>query len=128
MLGTGAWNLRNWEAGRHGVEVRFLPAITRFLGYCPLPAATNQGESIRRARMARGWSRKRLAATARVDEATVRRIEESAPRLTRRPIHAVRLALQIEQTAAAECATPIERVLGPGSSSRQPVPPMTVTR
>jgi hypothetical protein len=96
MIGTGAWNLRNWETGRHGVETRFLPAVIRFLGYCPLPVPRNRGDAVCRERMSRGWSRKRLARVARVDEATIRRIEENTSRLARRPLIAVLGALNID--------------------------------
>jgi transcriptional regulator with XRE-family HTH domain len=71
-----------------------MAAAIRFLGYNPLPSPTTNGERVARARIARGWSRKRLAAAASVDEATVRRIEEDAPRLARRSVGAVLAALK----------------------------------
>jgi hypothetical protein len=37
ILGTGAWNLRNWESGRHKIEIRFYPAIIEFLGFARSP-------------------------------------------------------------------------------------------
>lgn len=40
LLGTNASTLRNWETGRRKIEIRFYPAILRFLGYNPLPKAT----------------------------------------------------------------------------------------
>ena len=56
-----------------------------FLGYNPSTLPTTVGERIAYERVARGWSRKRLADEAFVDEATVRRIEEDTPRLARQP-------------------------------------------
>jgi ribosome-binding protein aMBF1 (putative translation factor) len=47
-------------------------------------------------RVARGWSRKRLAAMVGIDEATVRRIEKDAVGRARGPILPVRRALGID--------------------------------
>ena len=33
QLGASTWTLRLWEAGRAKPEIRFWPAIMRFLGY-----------------------------------------------------------------------------------------------
>jgi hypothetical protein len=89
MLRTGAWNLRNWERGRHGIEIRFFPAIIQFLGYHPWPTPRTRDEAVYRERMARGWSRRRLAELAGVDEATIRRLERDTPRMARRPLKSV---------------------------------------
>jgi DNA-binding XRE family transcriptional regulator len=94
-LATHPTGLVNWEKGRTEIEVRFYPAIIRFLGYNPLPVGTTRGQRIQRERMTRGWSRKRLARTAEVDEASVRRLEEDTPRLARRPVMAICRALGV---------------------------------
>jgi hypothetical protein len=62
QLGVHPGGLENWEYGRTTPADRFMPAVIRFLGYSPLPAATTTGERVTFARIARGWSRKRLAA------------------------------------------------------------------
>ena len=78
-LGTHPDCLENWEYGRKKPADRSYPAIIRFLGFNPLPEAVSLGESIRRERMSRGWSRPRLASIASVDEASVARLEQDAP-------------------------------------------------
>lgn len=81
--------VRDWEIGRSSIEVRSYPAVIEFLGYNPLPKAMTPGESIRHERMTRGWSRRKLALVARVDEATVRRLEENRRSMARKSIAAV---------------------------------------
>jgi len=103
ILGTGAWNLRNWETGRHGIQNWYYPKVIRFLGYNPLPAATTRGQEVRRERLSRGWSRRRLGREAGVDEATVRRIEADTPRVALKPLQGVLRTLGIDR---AELATP----------------------
>ena len=83
-LGADGWNLRNWEANRHQIHIRFYPAIIAFLGYNPLPEAKTRGEKVRRERVSLRWSRLHLGRVARVDEVTARRMEEDTPRMARR--------------------------------------------
>jgi transcriptional regulator with XRE-family HTH domain len=83
-LAVDADSVRNWEAGRTSIEVRYYPALIEFLGYNPLPQPMTPGESIRRERMTRGWSRRKLACVAGVDEATVSRIETDTKGAARR--------------------------------------------
>jgi hypothetical protein len=103
ILGTGAWNLRNWETGRHGIQNWYYPRVIQFLGYNPLPSAATQGEAVRRERLTRGWSRRRVGREAGVDEATVRRIEADTPRLARKPLQRVLRTLGIERADLAKC-------------------------
>jgi transcriptional regulator with XRE-family HTH domain len=95
QLGVHPGGLENWEYGRTTPADRFMAAVIRFLGYNPSPAPRTMGDRVAYERVARGWSRKRLASKASVDEATVRRIEEDTPRLARRPVLAVLKALEI---------------------------------
>ncbi len=98
VLGTGAWNLRNWETNRHEIEIRFMPAVIAFLGYDPLPKPRTRGEAVRHARTVRGWSRRKVGRAAGVDEATVRRIEADTPGLARKPLQRVMETLGIANT------------------------------
>ena len=100
-LGVHPGGLENWEHGRTKPADRLMPAVIRFLGYNPSPAPRTMGERVAYERIARGWSRRRLASKAFVDEATVRRIEKDTPRLACRPVLAVLTALEI----AAETST-----------------------
>lgn len=64
--------LRNWEWGTHRPEVRFWPAIIRFLGHDPSPQARTTAERLKAVRRATGWSQKRLAFALGVDPTAVR--------------------------------------------------------
>jgi len=57
QLGVNKDSIRNWEAGRNKVELRYYPLLFAFLGYNPLPEATTRGEAIRRERVSRGGYR-----------------------------------------------------------------------
>jgi hypothetical protein len=77
--------------------------VTRLLGdltvrESPPPRRMgSQGGRVRNERLRRGWSRKNLAAQARVDEATIRRIEEDTSRLALRPLRQVLGALGMDR-------------------------------
>jgi transcriptional regulator with XRE-family HTH domain len=102
-LGVHPGGLGNWEHGRTTPADRFMPTVIRFLGYNPSPRPITMGQRVAFARAARGWSRKRLAVIASVDEATVRRIEDDTRHLARRPVLAVLTALR----TAPHCSAPI---------------------
>jgi transcriptional regulator with XRE-family HTH domain len=97
QLGVHPSGLENWEYGRTHPADRFMPAVIRFLGYNPSPAPTTGAQRVAYERVVHGWSRKRLAIAASVDEATVRRIENNAPRLSRRALGAVMAVLGIQR-------------------------------
>jgi ribosome-binding protein aMBF1 (putative translation factor) len=77
-------SLKNWEEARTEVEVRLYPQILMWLGYDPMPQPKSVGEQMRNARLARGWSRKRLATAADIDEGTVKRLEADTRNMARR--------------------------------------------
>lgn len=95
QIGVDSETLKNWHQDRTEPEVRSYPALIRFLGYNPLPEANTQGQAVRRERMTRGLSRDVLALKARVDEATIRRIESDTPHLGRRSTEAVLGVLEL---------------------------------
>jgi transcriptional regulator with XRE-family HTH domain len=92
-IGVARDTLRNWEKGRTEPEVRFLPALIEFLGYDPLPVPNTTGQAIPRARLSFGLSLKGVADRARVDEASVRRLEADTKGMARRVRQAVRAVL-----------------------------------
>jgi transcriptional regulator with XRE-family HTH domain len=94
-LAVNSDTVRNWEAGRTNVAVQHYPAVIRFLGYNPLPAPVSIGSTIQRERMTRGWSRRRLAVEAAVDQATVKRLENGTRRMARRVMNALCRALGV---------------------------------
>src|ERR1700674_2055711 len=55
-IGCHPTALLHWEKGHAEPELRFLPAILRFLGYDPRPAPATFGGQIRAAREANGLS------------------------------------------------------------------------
>lgn len=95
-LGVDADTVRNWEAGRTSIGVRFYPALIVFLGFRPLTSPQSRGQAVQNERIARGLSRKRLALIAGVDEATVARLEEDRPRLAQASAAAILAVLGIE--------------------------------
>jgi DNA-binding XRE family transcriptional regulator len=80
LLGVDPDSVRNWETGRTSIDVRYYPALITFLRYNPLAEPTSHGKAIQRTRMTLGLSRKRPAALAGIDAATVKRIEHDMPR------------------------------------------------
>jgi transcriptional regulator with XRE-family HTH domain len=97
ILGTGVCNLRNWETGRHPIRMRFYPAIIRFLGYNVLPPGATRGQKVRRERLSRGWSCRWLGHLAKVDQATVWRIEADKRGLASKPLERVLAALDLTE-------------------------------
>jgi transcriptional regulator with XRE-family HTH domain len=90
QLGVGPWTVANWEHGRTGPAVRFLPAIHTFLGYCPLKPALTLGGRLQQARNAAGLSRRELGRKIGLDEGTIARLERGmAKRPTQRTAAAI---------------------------------------
>ncbi len=87
----------NWERIKTVIEVRFYPAIIALLGYNPLPAGRTPGQRIRRARLTRGLSMRRLAALAGIDEATVAKLETDVASPYPGPRNAVRRVLDLDE-------------------------------
>ena len=48
QLGVDETSVFNWEANAAVPEIRYMPAIIRFLGYNPLPAASTLAEQLAR--------------------------------------------------------------------------------
>jgi transcriptional regulator with XRE-family HTH domain len=96
-VGVAADTLRNWEKGRTEPEVRFLPALIAFVDHNPLPRPDTCGQALRRRRMSLGLSQERLAALARVDEGSVRRLEADTKGMARRVLQAVRTVLELAE-------------------------------
>jgi transcriptional regulator with XRE-family HTH domain len=78
QIGVHQGTYEKWEQGTtHEPEVRFFPAIVRFLGYDPSPAVSSEdlGLRLKAARRARGLSQESLARLLGVDESTVQEWE-----------------------------------------------------
>ena len=96
QIGVDPASLKHWEGGKTDPAVGFYPRLITYLGYNPLPDGHSRGGRIRRERMSRGMSRKALADTATVDEATIKRMEEDVKGMAGRAIRAVCRFLNVE--------------------------------
>jgi transcriptional regulator with XRE-family HTH domain len=74
-IGVDLKTLCNWEGQRTEPEIRFLPAIFRFLGSDPRPPPTTLPERFQAARTALGLSQAALARRIGIDPGTVARWE-----------------------------------------------------
>ena len=70
----------NWELGRTGPALRFMPVLIRFLGYNPYPPGQSLAKRLRIRRRKLGWSQAHLAVLLGVDERTVARWERGSRR------------------------------------------------
>ena len=93
----------NWEANTSTPEIRYMPAIIRFLGYNPLPAATAWGDRLVRQRTSLGLSQKESAGRIGVDPGTLAKWERG------------------EREPAGVFAKRAERFLADEEPSRMPV-------
>jgi transcriptional regulator with XRE-family HTH domain len=75
QLGVDKTSVFNWEANASTPEIRYMPAIIRFLGYNPLPAADGGGAQLVRQRTTLGLSQKDAANRIGVDQGTLAKWE-----------------------------------------------------
>ena len=66
----------NWEGNRSSPDFRYMPAIIKFLGYDPLPAASTLAEQLVRRRTSLGLSQKESAGCLGVDPGTLAKWEQ----------------------------------------------------
>lgn len=96
QLGVDPDSLKHWEGGKTELAVGFYPRLIAYLGYNPLPQGQSRGQRIRRERISRGLSRKALADSVGVDEATIKRMEENVKGMAGRAIRAICDKLDVE--------------------------------
>jgi transcriptional regulator with XRE-family HTH domain len=70
-MGVCETSIFNWKSNKGTPEIRFMPAIIRFLGYNPLPEAATLAEQLVRRRTALGKSQKESALKLGVDAGTL---------------------------------------------------------
>ena len=75
QLGVEKASVFNWEANTSNPEIRYMPAIIRFLGYNPLPEAKGWGGRLVRLRTTLGLSQTEAAVQIGVDQGTLARWE-----------------------------------------------------
>jgi DNA-binding transcriptional regulator YiaG len=71
QFGVDTASICNWESNTTAPELRYLPAIIRFLGYNPLPEAGDLIGKMKRIRSTLGLTQEQFAAKLGVDESTV---------------------------------------------------------
>jgi site-specific DNA recombinase len=74
-IGVDECNIFNWESNTRQPQVRFMPAIVRFLGYDPLPPPTTWAERLVRHRTTHGLTQDEAARQIGVDSSTLARWE-----------------------------------------------------
>lgn len=73
-LGVNAMTICNWETNRTSPQLRFIPRIVAFLGYCPYyPQSNPPGKRILANRRLLGLSQKQLAHHLGIDPGTLSR-------------------------------------------------------
>lgn len=77
ILQTSVDNLRNWEANRREISLRFRPRIIEFTGVCPCDVSLPIGLRLKERRENFGLSVKQLAGLLRVDPCTIASWERS---------------------------------------------------
>jgi len=77
QVGVDEASVYNWEANASAPRTDYLPAIIRFLGYNPLPAAKSLGERLVRQRTTLGLTQKECAQSLGVDPGTLARWERN---------------------------------------------------
>jgi transcriptional regulator with XRE-family HTH domain len=74
-IGVGETSVFKWEANTVSPDIRYMPAIIRFLGYNPLPAADTFGGQIVRHRTSLGLTQGEAAKRLGVDPGTLAKWE-----------------------------------------------------
>ncbi len=75
IIGVDETTILNWEGQRSTPALFCMPAIFRFLGYDPLPAAETLRGKLTRYRLTHGITQKALAAKLGIDPCTLARWE-----------------------------------------------------
>jgi transcriptional regulator with XRE-family HTH domain len=75
QLGATTLSVTNWEKNHTEPELRFLPAIIRFLGAWHMAEPATLADQIRTARLVRGMSQKKMAELLELDPGTIARYE-----------------------------------------------------
>ena len=86
--------ITGWEGNATVPEVRHVPAIIRFLGYNPLPAASSLPERLATKRRALGLSQRKMAEKLGVDPATLMGWEAGRHQPTEKSLELIRKVVQ----------------------------------
>jgi transcriptional regulator with XRE-family HTH domain len=75
QIGVDKTSIHNWETNVRSPEIRYMPAIIRFLGYNPLPETEGWGERLVRCRTTLGLTQREAAHRLDVDQGTLAKWE-----------------------------------------------------
>jgi transcriptional regulator with XRE-family HTH domain len=90
LLGTTECSVMYWETNRTTPTLTYLPAIVKFLGYCPLNPDDSPGRRLVWARCCNGVSQSALARAVDIDPGTLCRVEQGRWRKRGRYLDRVR--------------------------------------
>ena len=105
QIGVSSETICGWELGRTDPDIRYLPAIHRFLRFCPFDPTWSFGERLRAAREAKGLSRREVAILLRLDPGTIWRAESTDGRVGRRSAEDLRRILPRRVEVSRKSAT-----------------------
>ncbi len=71
ILGVTEQSITNWELGHSEPEVRYIPKIIEFIGYCPYDPAADPINRVEAIRKAFGLTQEKLAQILEVDESSL---------------------------------------------------------
>jgi DNA-binding transcriptional regulator YiaG len=95
QIGVHELTITNWEVNATVPEVRYMPAIIRFLGYDPLLPAVSLPERLATVRRGLGLSQRKMSAKLGVDPATLMGWEAGRHQPTGRSLELIGRVLQI---------------------------------
>jgi DNA-binding transcriptional regulator YiaG len=90
MLGVGVTTVNAWETGRDGVQLRYVPAVVKFLGYVPQPSPDRPlGGRLRALRLARGLRQTALGRMLGIGDSIISKLETGGSTTDERVLRAV---------------------------------------
>lgn len=71
ILGVAEQSLTNWEVGHSEPEVKYMPKIIEFIGYCPYDPTSDPIDRVEAIRRAFGLTQAQMAKILEVDESSL---------------------------------------------------------
>lgn len=104
QIGVDKTSVFNWEANASTPEIRYMPAIIRFLGYNPLPPVKTLAEQLVQHRTTLGLSQKEAAERVGVDPSTLAKWEQGKREPAGSFLAGAKRFLQDGEVSDARCA------------------------
>jgi transcriptional regulator with XRE-family HTH domain len=93
QIGVHEQTITGWERNATSPEIRYIPAIIRFLGYSPLPPANTFPERLATTRRVLGLSQRKMAEAMGVDPTTLRGWEAERHQPTQKSLDVIERVL-----------------------------------